>query len=204
MRVSTSCCRFACVLAAIGIILAACSPAAPLPTTYVLGPAPKAADSVEPLVGRPVLLVRSVLVPDYLDVSDIMVRRADNSVMPSATGRWGERLSVGATRALALGLQQRLPGLVVTRDAPMDRATMEVRVDVETFEAQADGTVIFAARWQAADGHGILAAERVAVTEPSTGSADAAVSAGMTRALDDLSARIATSIRVALAGRRSA
>jgi uncharacterized lipoprotein YmbA len=61
-----------------------------------------------------VVEVKPVLVPDYLNVSDILVRRGENALAPSPTGRWGERLSVGATRALAMGLVRRLPGLVVT------------------------------------------------------------------------------------------
>ena len=100
------------------LALAACGMGGPPPVTYVLGTPIVAAERVQPLAGRPVIEVKPVLVPDYLDVSDIMVRQAGNMVTPSPTGRWGERLSVGVTRALADGLAARLPGFVVTTTAP--------------------------------------------------------------------------------------
>ncbi|MBX6376452.1 MAG: membrane integrity-associated transporter subunit PqiC, partial [Acetobacteraceae bacterium] len=102
-------------LGAAGLVLAACGlTSGPPPVTYVLGTPAPAADGVESLTGKPVIEVKPVLVPDYLDVADIMIRQADNVVAPSPTGRWGERLSVGVTRALTLGLARRLPQYMVS------------------------------------------------------------------------------------------
>ena len=157
--------------------------------------------SAQPLIGRPVVEVKPALLPDYLDVSDLMVRRSDNVVAPSLTGRWGERLSVGVTRALTLDLQQRLPGLVVTRFAPLDRPTLQVFVEIDDFEPRADGMVVLVARWRLVDPASLvlLAGERVSLTEPRPGSSDASMAAGMSRAVDDLAAPVAAAVRAALA-----
>ena len=133
------------------------------------------------------------MLPDYLDVSDIMVRRSENMIAPSPTGQWGERLSVGATRALTSDLQERLSGVLVTNTAPLDRPALQVIAELETFEPQADGTVILVARWRLVDtaSHRVLASERVSLTELNSGATDSAMAAGMSRALADLSAHIA-------------
>jgi len=91
------------VFAAIGLVLAACGSTGPPLKTYVLG-APQIADgAADPLLGRPVIEVKRALMPDYLDGTEILVRGPGNLVEASRTGRWRERLSVGATRAIANG-----------------------------------------------------------------------------------------------------
>lgn len=185
------------------LAIAGCGRSGPPPTTYVLGQPAPAAASVEPLAGRPVVEVRPVLVPDYLDVSDLMVRRTDNVVMPSTTGRWGERLSVGFTHALAQALGRRLPGVTVTTAASGDQTRLQVLVDVETFEPRAGGSVVLVARWRITDGgdRRTLAGERVSLTEPIAGSDDAAMVSAMTRAVDDFANRVAAGVRTSLGPR---
>jgi hypothetical protein len=140
--------RVAGIAAAAGatlLLLAGCR-GGPPPATYVLGtPAPETAGA-ERLAGRPVIEVKPVLVPDYLDVTDILVRQGTNKLVSSQTGRWGERLSVGITRALAAGLRHRLPGYIVTTAPPVERPSRQVLVEVESFEPRADGSVVLAAR----------------------------------------------------------
>jgi uncharacterized protein len=185
------------------LLLTACGTGGPPPVTYVIGPPPAGTDGVEPLTGRPVVEVKPVLVPDYLDVSDLMVRLSDNVVAPSLTGRWGERLSVGVTRALALDLQRRLPGLVVTGLVPLDRPALQILIEIEAFEPQADGSVVLQARWRLLNPvrQTLLAGEHVSLIEPSTGSSDAAMVMGMSRAVDDLAVSVAAAVRKALARR---
>ena len=191
-------------LATVVLLLTGCGTGGPRPVTYVIGPPLVATRSTEPLIGRPVVELKHVLVPDYLDGSDLMVRRSDNVVSPSLTGRWGERLSVGVTRALAQDLQQRLPGVVVTRTAPLDRPALQILAEIEAFEPRPDGSVVLVARWRLVDParQTLLAGERVSLTEPSTGSSDAAMAVGMSRAIDDLAAPLAEAVRTALTRRR--
>ncbi len=191
------------IAAALGLALAGCGTAGPPPVTYVLGAPIAAAEGVQPLAGRPVIEVKPVLVPDYLDISDIMVRQAGNVVTASSTGRWGERLSVGVTRALADGLAARLPGFVVTTTTPEAQPARQILVEVETFEPRTDGTVALVAQWRALDGGGrsTLAGQRVSLAEPLADSDDAAVVAAMTRAIESLAGTMAAGLTRTTAGR---
>jgi uncharacterized lipoprotein YmbA len=187
----------AVVLAAL-LLLAGCQ-SVPPPATYVLGsPAPETTGA-ERLAGRPVIEVKPVLVPDYLDVTDMLVRRGSNQLVASQTGRWGERLSVGITRALAADLRNRLPSYLITTTSPVERPSREVLVDVENFEPRADGSVVLAARWRVIAGSSgePEAGERVSMVEKLSGPGDAAMAAAMTQAVDALAGHIARSIRPA-------
>lgn len=180
----------------VSLMLAGCGGGGPPPVTYVLGPPAPAIASIEPLTGRPVIEVKHVLVPDYLDVSDIMVRRSENVASPSATGRWGERLSAGLTRVLAYDLSRRLPGFVVTA-TPVGNSAIQVLVDIEDFAPRSDGTVVMLAQWHMLDGssRGTIAGEQISLTGRAAGSGDAAIAAVMTREVDDLAARVAAGVQ---------
>jgi uncharacterized lipoprotein YmbA len=185
----------AVVLAAL-LLLAGCQ-SSPPPATYVLGSPTPETTGAERLAGRPVIEVKPVLVPDYLDVTDILVRRGPNQLVPSQTGRWGERLSVGITRALAADLRNRLPGYLVTTVPPVERPSRQVLVEVESFEPRADGSVVLAARWRVVAGSSgePQAGERVSIVEKLSGPGDAAIAAAMTQAVDALAGHIARGIR---------
>ncbi len=132
------------LLGAVGLALSAC--AGRPPVTYVLGAPGPEAETAEPLIGRPVIEVQRVLMPDYLDVTDILIRRPGNAMDPSATGRWGERLSAGFRRALADDLARALSGFAVTTQQPADAPFRQVLTEVETFEPRPDGRVVLSAR----------------------------------------------------------
>ena len=190
-------CRFVAAGTALAISLgvAACGTGGPPPTIYVLGTPAPAIASTEPLTGRPVIEVKRVLVPDYLDVSDIMIRRSANVLAPSPRGRWGERLSVGVTRALAFDLARQLPDLVVTT-TPVGTPALQVLVEIEDFTPRPDGTVVLLARWRVLDDttQRTLAGECVSLTDQAAGSGDAAIAAAMTRELDKLAGHVAAGV----------
>lgn len=132
------------------LCMSACSSGPPL-RTYILTPplhpaplAPTPASSTERIV------VPGVLVPDYLDTTDIVLRDGDNEVKVSATGRWSERLSQGLTRALATDLQIRLPAgtVVLDRSSPAQR---QVLINVTTLDLWRDGRCALAASWTIVD-----------------------------------------------------
>ncbi|MFZ6765085.1 PqiC family protein [Pseudoroseomonas sp. WGS1072] len=179
------------------LALEGCGSSGPPPTVYVLGGSDPEVPGVEPLTGRAVVEVKPVLVPDYLDVTDLLVRRAGNVVAPSQTGRWGERLSVGATRALAGTLAQRLPGVVIVTAPPAERPARQVLVDLEVFEAQEETDVILIGRWRLLDGAGreTLAGERVSLKEPVAGASDTKIVAAMSRALALFAQRVAIGVK---------
>jgi len=177
-----------------GLALTACM-SGPPPAVYVLGTMPAAAPGTTVQAGLPVIEVRSVRVPDYLDTTDLVLRR-DGQVTFSQTGRWGERLSLGVTRTLAAGLTTRLPGVRVTTAAPVERPARQILVDLESFEAGTDGRMVLVALWSVIDGvtRQTLAAERSTVVVPVYGSGDAAVAAAMTHCVDDFAAEVAAAI----------
>lgn len=162
---------------------------------YVLGDAavPIAATAV--VVGRPALELKTVQMPDYLDSQDILIRGAANEVVASPTGRWAERLSIGATRALAADLAARLPAYVILSAPPAFGAVPEqIHVDFDAFDARADGRVYLSARWSVtAPGGDVMAAANVALVEPTQGQADVAIAAAMSRILRRLADAISAS-----------
>jgi uncharacterized protein len=177
--------------------LAACSGAGPAPAEYVLGTmltTPATARTVHQ-TGLPVVEVKRVRLPDYLDTTDILERRG-NQLVPSATGRWGERLSVGMSRALAAALAARLPGMVVTATPPVERPARQVLVDVADFEAKEGHAVVLVARWSITDGAGrqILTAEQTSLVEPIEGTGDSAVAAAMSHAVEQLADQLAIGV----------
>lgn len=177
-----------------GFMLAACS-SGPPPALYVLGTAPPAFSRLVPEVGLPVISVRPVMVPDYLDTTDLVVRNG-SEVIPSRTGRWGERLSVGITRTLAADLAKRLTGLQITATQPRERPSRQIYVDIEAFEAGTDNVVLLSARWSIVDGtgrHSILV-EHITLAVPLVGNGDSAIVAAMTKAVSNLADRIAAGI----------
>jgi len=176
------------------LAMAACSlPGAP-PVGYVLGAVPQATATTVNQVGLPVVEVKRVQLPDYLDTTDI-VERSGNQLIPSSTGRWGERLSLGITRALTTSLAARLPSVVVTA-APVGRPAWQVLVDVAAFEATPDHQVLLVVQWTVAGGvnHQVRLAEQTSLVEAISGSGDGSIVAAMSRAVDELADRIAADI----------
>jgi len=185
------------VLAVGPIGLCGCGPAAPPQTTYVLGTPAPPVERTEPASGRPAIEVRPIIMPDYLDGSEILVRGAGNVLRPSPTGRWGERLSVGVTRALADDLRRRLPDFVVTTTEPPVLKSCELLMDVESFEQYIDQPVLLIAEWRVLGpaSRKALAAERTSITQVVQGSGDAALVAAMSRALEGLADRVAPELQ---------
>ena len=172
-----------------------CGLSGPPPAEYVIGTAPTPARVTIPLTGRPIIEVKPVQLPDYLDTRELLVRRG-NQVVASKSGRWGERLSVGITRALAASLAARLRGLTVTTTPPVEQSARQVLVDFTSFEARDNQEVVLVARWSVIDGPGrfTLISEQTALTEPITSTDDSVVVIAMTRALEDLASAIVIGI----------
>jgi uncharacterized lipoprotein YmbA len=176
--------------------LVACGTADPPPTTYVLGSPESGEAKVESLIGRPVLEVKPVRLPDYIDVTDILVRRPGNVLTPSQTGRWAERLSAGVTRAFAAGLERRLSGIAVTTSSPPERPSCQTTVDIQTFERSVEGPVLFVAQWWLlrSESNVTLIGERLNLVEPVATESDATIVAAMSRAIDRFAEQAAASI----------
>jgi len=176
----------------IATILIGCT-SNPDQSVYVM-PAPT---SLKPLAqvasGTLTLRLRPVILPDYLDTTDLVTRTGQYGISASQTGRWGERLSKGVTRALADNLGNRLPGYVVT-DGPADSASAEIEVTISAFDVTQTTSVLAAnwtVTWQGDNRppifhHGIFSTSVV----PSGG--DPAVVAAMAETVAELATDIAT------------
>ena len=175
-----------------GIALAVCGLAGPSPDLYVLGALSAATTVTTAHAGLPVVEVKRVGMPDYLDTTDILIRSGDQ-VVPSRTGRWSERLSVGVTRAFATALAARLPRMMVTTTSRAEPPAFQVVVDIETFDARTDGQIVLVADWSVTEGtaRAKLYSERASLVEAMAGTGDSAVAAAMTTAVEDLAGHVA-------------
>ncbi len=167
----------------------------PLPKVYVLGDEGQPTPGVKYEAGLPHLDLKTVTVPDYLDTTDLTRRSLTNEVMTSTTGRWGERVSIGITRALAVDLARRLPNVVIESRGAYEPAR-RLLVDVERFEISETGLCTLTARWRiiTRDNKVASTSEEGTFIVTATSSTDAAVSSAMTSAIDQLAGRIAVTV----------
>jgi uncharacterized lipoprotein YmbA len=170
----------------------------PPPRIYVLGHAAAAGASQVPRMNLPVIEVRPVRIPDYLDTTDIVTRGPGNMIVTSRGARWGERLSVGISRDIAASLAYRLPRFAVTTSPPLDDADWTLGVDLEALDVVPDHDCDLMARWtlqHRRDG-GPAASDQVTLVENGSFRTDPQVVAGIENLLTRLAERISASLIV--------
>jgi uncharacterized lipoprotein YmbA len=188
--------RRSLVLIALNCVMAACI-SSPAPVIYVLSHAVDSTMETKPAPGGPVVQLQRVLVPDYLDTTDILERVGQYELKSSSTGQWGERLSLGITHALGSDLADRLPLDRVAFAHPGEKSGRQILVGVDRFDVWGDGHCMLMANWTILDGHsGTVLTEgrgNFATTAVRSGRpGDGAVVAGMAAALGQLADRIAS------------
>jgi uncharacterized protein len=150
---------------------------------------------------RPVLQLQRVLVPDYLDTTDIQLRTGAHEIHESATGRFAERLSLGITHALRSDIASRLPLYTVALGHAGDAPARQILVNVEAFDVAPDGRCLLVADWSILDvDHRVsLAADRGTFTATAAGlkTGDAAIVAAMAEAVRQLAERVAATVPAA-------
>jgi uncharacterized lipoprotein YmbA len=183
--------------------LVGCDSAPPRRIFVLSEPALSASDAVVE-VGGSAIEVRPVSVPDYLDSTDILVREGQNELKPLSSGAWGERLSIGLTRAMGAALKQRLPGNRVMLTPMPGQPTRQVLIDVEGFDVYPDGRCALTAQWTVlgknrqpagASRRGTFNAPASRSRDPATDAA--AIVAAMTRAVDQLADSVAATVKAA-------
>jgi uncharacterized lipoprotein YmbA len=177
------------VLLVLNSVVAACI-SSPEPATYVLSHAVDFTKETESASG-PVVQLRRVLVPEYLDTTDMIERVGQYQLKSSSTGRWGERLSLGITHALGSDLASRLPKNTVTFDHPAEKSVSQILVGVDRFDVWGDGHCVLTANWSILETHsGAVLTEGRGnfVTMPMRGASpsDGAIVAGMADAVSEL------------------
>lgn len=193
-----------CATCALTLALVACR-SGPPPALYVLGDSngSNATGALPTAVvtetNVPVLEVHRVLVPAYLDTTDIVTRSGSELVRRKGS-RWAERLSTGMTRALAAALGARLPSLTVTTLPPFGPAKLHVFVNIVAFEGQRDGQVILKASWSIVDGaQRELLAQSSVFAQTVASPTDNALVAAMDQSLDALADDLAGAVKSTLA-----
>jgi uncharacterized lipoprotein YmbA len=145
------------------------------------------------------IVVRRVLVPDYLDTTDILLRIGNNQVKARATARWGERLSQGLTHALAADLVARMPSDSIVTDVA--GPTRQLLITVNALDLWPDGRCAIAASWSLVEqGASRTVASGSGMFEsPAMGSAigldDARLVDAVSHTLDELANAIAVNVR---------
>ncbi len=126
-------------------------------------------------------------------------------MIASATGRWGERVSVGITRALAVDLARRLPDVVIESRGRYEPAR-RLLVDVERFEIGEDGLCTLTARWRLTSAGDTVQpdSQRGTFIAPARLRTDADAATAMTSAIDQLAGQIAVTLQSSLRDRQPA
>ncbi len=180
-------------LAALALALAGCH--SPDPTLYTLVPLSGAANSAP---AGTVALAR-MEVAHYLDRPQIVRRHDAYALATDDTRRWAEPLDEMVPRVLVAELSGRLPAMriALTASGMLGEAQKTLAVSIERFDEDPDGTVVLDARWsvRGASGEGPL--DSAEIRERVAGDGTDALVAAMSRALAQLSDRIAAALAAA-------
>lgn len=97
--------------------------------------------------GAPVIEVDRLILPDYLDTVDILVRRG-NVLERSDGARWASRLSILATNLLSARLATRVPDALVTDHWRGTAPDYRIMVQVTGLDVTSGGVASLDAYWQ--------------------------------------------------------
>jgi uncharacterized protein len=181
--------------ALISIAAAGCLSHREVRRTYALDDAVDPATQNEGVAERPVMQLQRVLIPDYLDTTDILWRVGAHEIHESTTGRFGERLSLGITHALRSDLAARLPQYTVVLAESRERPVRQILVNVDAFDVWPTARCVLVADWTllGADRRALSSADRGAFTTAAVAVnlGDGAIVTAMADAVRQLADRIA-------------
>lgn len=118
---------------------------------YSLESALEAPTQAGAVAERPVMQLQRVLIPDYLDTTDILLRVGAHELQESATARFGERLSSGITDALRSDLASQLPPYTIVLAQSSDGPARQIVVNVDAFDVWPTGRSVLVADWTLLD-----------------------------------------------------
>lgn len=163
---------------------------------FLLSPAP-APEGATPV---PVALgIGPVSIPAYLDRPELVVRVDENQITLAGADRWAEPLGDNIVRTLEENLGGLLPGSSYV-DYPWfesESPDYAVSLDVHRFEVDVAGTVVLEAEWWLRDRDGAVDGGSARIMESAAGAERVDGVAAQSRALAELSRRIAARLRSA-------
>ncbi len=122
------------------------------PSTASAQPMGRQGDPAETLgiSGRPVLAVRRIDVPEYLQSGSVRYRQSNSLLAEWPDVRWADRLEVALTDHLVARLRERLPGWTVCeRHCPLDPGMLTLNVAFAPMDYVRPARQLQAqARWQ--------------------------------------------------------
>jgi hypothetical protein len=170
---------------ALALALVGCA-RSPTPDFYTLA---LVAGAEQSLALRSIEL-RRIGLAGYLDRPDIVRSAAGYRLELAANDRWGEPLGGMLARVLAEDLLQRLPGVAVFDEtgAISARPDRVVEIDIQRFDAGADGAIVLLAEVavRAGEASGTGGARTVRLTARPSGPGTAAQVAAMSAVLGQL------------------
>ncbi len=138
--------RLVSVILIIALSSLAASCASPPLSLYTLEP-PAPPFGTTPLPRRAAVIeIRRVVVPDYLDSQDILVRNG-NTLQRSTHGRWASRLSLGVTRYLTGILATQRPDALVTDQPQVETPNDRIFITISTLDVTSAGVATLEADW---------------------------------------------------------
>lgn len=150
---------------------------------------------------RQVIGIGPVALAKYLDHPGITTRSGPNTMTRSELDRWGGSLSDEVTRVLVEDMGQLLPVDKYLALPWLETAAIDYRVqlNITRFDGPPGGPVVLNAAWMffGSERNILLASGDAAIVEPLKGTGYAAIADAMSRALAELSRRIAVGIQTA-------
>lgn len=135
--------------------------------------------------------VSNVVIPDYLDSQDMVVRRGEE-IVRSPRSRWATRLSIGITDLIANEMASFHPSMLITDQPLADAAMLRVQVDISRFDVDMNGQATLDAHWAIlpADPHKPLIRNRTHLTMSGPVATDADVAALMRKMVIQLADKV--------------
>ena len=138
--------RVSRAVAVILSVLLATSCASPPLSLYTLQPSDLPTPTVPFSHPGAVIEIRRVVLPDYLDTQDILVRNG-NTLQRSPHGRWASRLSIEVTRYLTGLLAARRPNALVTDQPQAAMPTDRILITISNLDVTTAGRATLQANW---------------------------------------------------------
>lgn len=126
------------------VLIASC--ASPPLSLYTLTPSDAPVAAVALSNRMLVIEIRRVVIPDYLDTQDILIRNG-NMLQRSPHGRWASRLSIEATRYLTGLLAARRPNALITDQLPVATPNDRIFITISNLDVTSAGLATLEADW---------------------------------------------------------
>lgn len=146
---------------------------------------------------KPVILLKSVRIPHYVDRPQIVTATGKNAYRLSEFHRWAESLDDNINRVLAQNLALLVPAEVSSSDntTPSEPANFRVSVNILEFHADPNGQAGLTAQWRITRGGDMLAFRQATYRAPASASDYHVIVESLNKCLDRLSHDLAYALR---------